>query len=210
MVYTTLLPNNEEVRFLLRSSYKNARAVSFLSGILLLSGVLFIFLLAAPINYYGYGLISFSLILLLISFSPSTNKSFYSVGPKSVLLKRGFSRRVIKIKDIRELKIVTKEEAVNSWIKIQESETQTRTDLNTMDSFHSQRRMGKFISYCTVPVVFNGTTLNPYKGEGKSGLDRDGLFVLLSSKKGTLFLLSPKDCNGFVKEVEKYRSELNS
>lgn len=210
MVYTTLLPDDEEVRFLLRSSYKNARAVSFLSGILLLSGVLFIFLLTAPDSYYGYGLVSFSLILLLISFSQSpTYKSFYSVGPNSVLLKRGFSRRVIKIKDIRALRIVTKEEAVNEWIKIQENETQTRSELNTMDSFQAQRRMGKFISYCTVPVVFNGTTLNSTKGDGKQNLSRDGFFVLLSSKKGNLFLLSPRDCNGFVKEVEKYRSELN-
>lgn len=205
MTSTTFLPKNEEVRFFLRSSNQNVRAIYVLSGLLLISGIFSTFVLSGQHSYYGYGVVIFSLILIVILFSQNlSHKSYYSVGPEVLLLQKGFSRRTIKIKNIVELKIVSEQEAVNELMKFQEEELQTRNNLDTMDSFKAQRRLGKFITYCTAPVSFE-TIGGNYKVIIKQSVHLPGEFVILKSKTGTQLLLSPKDCKGFIREIEKYR-----
>ena len=207
MPYLTILSKNEEVRFFLRSSNRNERVFYIISGGLLIAGVSFILALAETHSYFGYLLVCFAPVLMLILFSQNLSyKSYYSVSPDVLILHKGFSRRTIKIKNIVDLKIVNEQQAVNELIKYQEEELQTRSLLDSLDSFKAQRRLGKFITYCTAPVSFQERSGGIYKPASNQNVHGTGEFVLLKSKTGTQLLLSPKDCKGFIKEIERYRS----
>ncbi|MBX9852022.1 MAG: hypothetical protein K2X86_09715 [Cytophagaceae bacterium] len=197
-----------EVRFHLRTSYKNVRIFYISFIVFLLLGIASLFFVEGDKIYASFMVIGFAAFMLLITWSQNlTYHSYYSIYPDHLLLKRGSQRRTIKMKNIEEIKILDEGEAMKQLVKFQEEELKTRNSLDMVAAFSAQRELGKFTSYCTVPVIFEKTTMGNHTNVVNQGAKTTGYFVLVSSKKGAKLLLSPLDCEGFVKQVDSYRNK---
>ena len=69
-------------------------------------------------------------------------------------------------------------------------------------AFRAQRRLGKTIGFCSVPIVFKETRAGgPFDIE-KVDAKTSGDFVLVTTTEGNSYLLSPLDPQGFVRAFE--------
>lgn len=150
----------------------------------------------------GFGLMGFGLFFLIIMLiSAGAPGSRYTLNPDGLSLKRGASRRTISFGDIRGAKVLSEKEAGAIITEYMTPAMQSEAGLDIKNWLKSNRKMGSFIRFCTVPVIQSKTTtgnaLNITSFSGTAA----GSFVILRVESGEELLLSPKDVEGFSQDL---------
>jgi hypothetical protein len=151
----------------------------------------------------GWVLIAFSgcflALLLAVNLKPGWS---YLVDGMGVTIRRPLKSIRISRESIAELKLLTDQEAVAVVYPDHVEEMRSTRNMDLRGAFRAQRRVGKTIGFCSVPIVFNETRVGgPFDIE-KVGARTSGDFVLVITVKGEKYLLSPLDPEGFVRAFE--------
>jgi len=189
-------------KFAPRVSLKNTWPFLIALFLILIMIVVAVFVL----QEWKYGLIV-SGFWLLLTLAMVTNVlplgSWYGVSRSGLLLKRMYSVRMIPLAGLEEVKILDAEMVEKEMMSYYNAEIgNAYGKMDIIAGFKSRLAMGKFIKYCLVPIVFTGKQI------GNPIIMRDvkantvGEFVLVSTKEGEKYLLSPKEIAYFIRAIQ--------
>lgn len=151
----------------------------------------------AGILLIGFGVLTV-LPLLQIVLAP---RSCYRLDSRQLLLAKGFASRRIALADINGARMVSEAEADALVTGHMAPAVAAEESLDLKGWHKANRRYGRFVKFCTVPIVqskkTSGHTLNITGFAGKTS----GQFILLRDQSGTELLLSPAEPEAFLRAL---------
>ncbi len=143
---------------------------------------------------------AFLALLVFVTLKPGWA---YFIDPSGITVKRTFRSVQIPRVQIGELRLLTDREAVALIYPDQAAEAESTSNLNVVDAFRAQRRVGEKIGFSSVPIVLSETRSGGPLTITSVGASTSGDFVLVVTVEGKVYLLSPKEPKGF---IEAFRS----
>jgi hypothetical protein len=140
----------------------------------------------------------FSLILIFKAAAPGSS---YAVGRAGILLKRGGSTRLVDYEELRGAAVLSEDRAVQALNRYLAPAVQSERSVNLKTWYRSNRAYGNFIRYCSVPVLQETTSVGSHLNIVKFDSRTSGDFVILKLRSGEEFLLSPRDCEGLLRNI---------
>ncbi len=138
----------------------------------------------------------FTLALIIKAAAPGSR---YAVGRDGILLKKGGSTRLVGYDELRGTAVLSEEQAVEALNRYLAPAVRSERALNLKAWYRSNSAYGNFIRYCSVPVLQQTTSVGSQLNIVKFDSRASGSFVILKLLSGEEFLLSPADCEGFVR-----------
>ena len=140
----------------------------------------------------------FTLALIIKAAAPGSR---YAVGRDGILLKKGRSTRLVGYEELQGAAVLSEEQAVEALNRYLAPAVQSERALNLKAWYRSNSAYGNFIRYCSVPVLQQTTSVGSHLNIVKFDSRTSGNFAIFKLLSGEEFLLSPADCEGFVRHI---------
>ncbi|MCD4813613.1 hypothetical protein K8S19_07975 [bacterium] len=123
--------------------------------------------------------------------------SGYAVTDQGVTAQRFYKRTVFVWEHVRDVAIVSEEAAAQACLDYQNSEA-----TGVVSRFRAANRLGQFIEFCTVNIVFFEETQGTEYQVTRRRAKADGDFVLLTTLEKKQYLLSPENPHAFFTRIQ--------
>ncbi len=163
--------------------------------------ILFIFLL--PVNeepmlwlVFGFG----GLLIAIVFVQAAALPYGYAVSDDGLVL-RHYSRKIIPFDQIRDIQKIDADKTAQLLDTVRRKEATASNDLDFLGTMKSMITYGKMVQYCSFQIVNQDSKVGRKITKVKSITKGD--FVIVITENDELFLLSPKDPETMIHEVEK-------
>ncbi len=162
--------------------------------------VIFVFLLPVDEEPMLWAVFGFLFLLFAIVFIQAAAIPFgYAVSNEGLIL-RHYSSRIIPFKEIKVIKGIDSEKTSRLLETVRRKEATATNDLDFLGAMKSMVTYGKMIQYCSFQIVNQDSKVGRKITNVKA--ITSGGFVVVITTKDELFLISPEDPDGLIKEVE--------
>ena len=150
------------------------------------------------------GSIFFLLITFLIFLQSYAWYTGYYVKNGNIILQGVYSRGVIPLDEVEDIKIITEKEAEKIIEKPLEDANRYGKEGNIPAWFKSNREYTNITKYCTIQIVQSYTGGATIHLQQYTGSIIGSNLIYLKLKHGKIFLLSPENAKSFIREVEAH------
>ena len=164
--------------------------------------VIFVFLLPVDEEPILWAVFGFLFLLFAIVFIQAAALPFgYAVSNEGLILKH-YSSKLVPFDKIKVIKAIDAEKTSRLLDTVRRKEATATNDLDFLGALKSRVTYGKMIQYCSFQIVNQDSKVGRKITNVKSITQGD--FVVVITENDELFLISPQDSDGLIKEVEKH------
>ena len=164
--------------------------------------VIFIFLLPVDEEPMLWAVFGFLFLLFAIVFIQAAALPFgYAVSNEGLILKH-YSSKLVPFDQIKVIRAIDAEKTSRLLETVRKKEVTATNDLDFLGAMKSMVTYGKMIQYCSFQIVNEDSKVGRKITSVKSITEGD--FVVVITENDELFLISPQDSHGLIKEVEKH------
>ena len=164
--------------------------------------VIFVFLLPVDEEPMLWAVFGFLFLLFVIVFIQAAALPFgYAVSNEGLILKH-YSSKLVPFDKIKVIKAIDAEKTSRLLDTVRRKEATATNDLDFLGALKSRVTYGKMIQYCSFQIVNQDSKVGRKITNVKSITQGD--FVVVITENDELFLISPQDSDGLIKEVEKH------
>lgn len=164
--------------------------------------VIFVFLLPVDEEPMLWTVFGFLFLLFAIVFIQAAALPFgYAVSNEGLILKH-YSSKLVPFDKIKVIKAIDAEKTSRLLDTVRRKEATATNDLDFLGALKSRVTYGKMIQYCSFQIVNQDSKVGRKITNVKSITQGD--FVVVITENDELFLISPQDSDGLIKEVEKH------
>ena len=151
----------------------------------------------------GWILIIFSTAFVVLIAAVTLKPGWcFRIDEKGIVVQRTFGSRRISADSIHRARRIGEHEAAAVVYPDQEAGANSTRSRDMRGAFRAQRKVGRIIAFCTVPIVFHERRAGNALGIEEVGAKTSGDFVLIDTDPGQCYLLSPQDPERFLRGVQ--------
>ena len=188
-----------KTQFKPRTSHKN---VWMFYAVLTFFLVIFVFLLPVGEEPMLWAVFGFLFLLFAIVFVQAAAIPFgYAVSDEGLIL-RHYSSKLIPFDQIKVIRSIDSEITSRLLETVRNKEATATNDLDFLGAMKSRVTYGKMIQYCSFQIVNQDSKVGRKITNVKAITSGD--FVVVITENDELFLISPQDPQGLIREVERH------